>query len=147
MDEKIATLSALYDDYPVTVNSKDFSDYVGLDLFMEIHGELENRVTFFLDTVHRQIYDFLIYNVGERDIKDRLINEYKQDLEKSLKKALLLQGQYLLQNDNIELFNGVIKTANGLEFKEVAETVTRVIAPSVINILESTKPNILFAGE
>ncbi len=141
------TTSELYSDYPVLVNSEDFSKYLGIELGDEIVGTTNTRVSAFLDTIHRHIYDFLIYNIGEKDLKDRLIEKYRERLEKSLKKALLTQGQYLLQNDNIELFNGVIKTVNGVDYKETSDTVAKVICPTVINILGGSSPNILFAGE
>lgn len=143
----MVTTSELYSDYPVLVNSDDFEKYLGLNLANEIVGTTNTRISAFLDTIHRHIYDFLIYNIGSKNIKNRLITEYKDSLEIPLKRALLTQGQYLLQNDNIELFNGVVKTINGVEYKDTAETISKVLCPTVINILEGTAPNVLFAGE
>lgn len=143
----MVTTSEMYSDYPILVNSDDFEKYLGIELGNEIVGTANTRISAFLDTIHRHIYDFLIYNIGEKDIKERLVEEYRERLKKPLKKALLTQGQYLLQNDNIELFNGVVKTVNGVDYKETSDTVSRIICPSVINILEGSSPNILFAGE
>lgn len=140
------TVSYLYDDLPVTITSEEIEDVLGIDLETEIIGDNANRITVFLDTVHRQIYDFLIYVTGNREIKNALITTYSDNLTKPIKKALFAQTDYLLANDNIELFNGVIKTVNGAEYKEVGETASRIIAPSVINILSATKPNVLYAG-
>ena len=141
----IVTISELY-NYPITVNSEDFEKYLGVRLSDEIRGDTNVRISTFLDTVHRCVYDFLIYNTGDKEIKDGLLRAYPEQLTNPIKRALLVQGQYLLSNQNIELFNGVIKTVSGAEFKETADVITKIIAPSLINILGATRPNILYAG-
>ena len=142
----IVKVSELYSDYPVKVDSSDFESYLGVRLLDEIKGTSDVRVSAFLDTVHRIVYDFLIYSTGDKEIKDSLVKVYPEQLTKPIKKALLTQGQYLLANSNIELFNGVIKTIGGVDYKETAETVIKIIAPSLINILGATRPCILYAG-
>ena len=74
------TVSILYEDYPVLVNSDDVEKYCGCILSEEIEGDSEEKVSNFLDTVHQQIYDFLIYATGDRDIKDRIITKLSSDL-------------------------------------------------------------------
>ena len=141
------TVSYLYEDLPVKIDSVEVQDIMGINLEDEILGDNSNRITYFLDAVHRQVYDFLIYVTGNREYKDALITGYSDKLTKPIKKALFAQVDYLLNNDNIELFNGVIKTVNGAEYKDTMETASKIIAPSVINILMATKPNVLYAGE
>lgn len=144
---QVITVSELYDDLPITVTSEEVELFLGIDLLVEIKGPSNLKVQSFLDTVHKHIYYFLIYNTGNADIKNKIISKYKTRLNKFLKIALLTQAQYLLSNGNIELFNGVVKTVNGVDFKETADIISKIISPSVINILMSTKPNVLYAGE
>lgn len=145
--ETITTVSMLYEDLPVLITDKDIEEFTGLNLQNVIVGDSNVKIRAFLDTVHKQIYHFLIYSTGSEDIKNAIITKYITRLEKPLKIALLTQAQYLLSNGNIELFNGVIKSVSGTEFKETADVISKIIAPSVINILIGTKPNILYAGE
>ncbi|MBR0189030.1 MAG: hypothetical protein IJQ23_01435 [Clostridia bacterium] len=140
------TVSILYEDYPVLINSDDVEKYCGCILSEEIEGDSEEKVSNFLDTVHQQIYDFLIYATGDRDIKDRIITKYAERLTKPITKALLVQAKYLLASGDIALFNGVIKTVNGVDIKDNNQITEKVIGPTVINLLIGTKPNILFAG-
>lgn len=140
------TVSILYDDLPVTINSEDCKTYGGLDLDVEIEGQTNEKVSNFLDTVHSHIFDFLIYSTGDRRIKNAIIEKYRSELEKPIKRALITQAKYLINSGNIELFNGVIKTVNGVDVKATADIIEKVLAPTIINILGSTKPNILFAG-
>ena len=146
MDKNIE-VSELYQDLPIKITADEVEKFVDLKLDHEIKGESINRISTFLDTIHRHIYYFLIFNTGVPEIKTRIINKYKNSLEKPIKVALLTQAQYLLSNGNIELFNGVVKTVYGVDFKETVDLISKIVSPSVINILIATKPNILYAGE
>ena len=140
------TVSFLYEDYPVLVNSEDVERFCGTNLENEIEGDSKEKVSNFLDTVHQHVYDFLIYATGDREIKDRIITKYAERLTKPIKKALLAQAKYLLSSGDISLFNGVIKTVNGVDIKDNNSITEKIIGPTVINLLIGTKPNILFAG-
>lgn len=140
-------VSILYEDLPVKITDEDVENFLALNLSQEIEGDSNTKVRAFLDTVHRHVYYFLIYNTGDKEIKNNIITKYMSRLQNPLKIALLTQAQYLLSNGNIELFNGVVKSVNGVDFKETADTISKIIAPSIINILIATKPNILYAGE
>lgn len=140
------TVSILYNDLPVTITDEDIKQFTGLDLEREIAGNSTSKITTFLDTVHEQIYHFLIFTTGDKLLKIKIINKYKDQLEKPIKIALLTQANYLISNGNIEIFNGAVKSANGIDMKEMADIIEKVLAPTVINILSSTKPNILYAG-
>lgn len=139
-------ISELYSDLPVTITSDDCEKFGGLDLANEIDGDSNERIVAFLDTVHSHIYDFLIYQTGDKDIKNAIIEKYRDRLEKTIKRALVVQAQYLISSNNIELWNGVVKTVNGVDVKDTADIIQKVLAPTIINLLGSTKPNILFAG-
>ena len=149
----MTTVSFLYEDMPVKITDEDCKKFRGLDLDKEIEGNSKEKITQFLDTVHSHIYDFLIFTTGDRRWKIKIINKYKEDdkgkptaLAKTLKNALLVQAAYLISNGNIEMWNGIVKTVNGVDIKENIQFNEKIIAPSVINILSSCKPNLLFAG-
>ena len=149
----MATVSFLYEDMPVKITDEDCKKYRGIDLRIELEGDSKEKITQFLDTVHQHVYDFLIFSTGDRRWKIAIINKYKEDSEgkptalaKTLKMALLVQAAYLLNNGNIEMFNGVIKTVNGADIKDNTQINEKIIAPTIVNMLASTKPNLLFAG-
>ena len=140
------TVSFLYEDMPVKITDEDCKKLRGLDLDKEIEGNSNEKITQFLDTVHSHIYDFLIFTTGDKRWKIKIIEKYKAEVEKPLKMALLIQAAYLISNGNIEMWNGIVKTINGVDIKENIQFNEKIIAPSVINILSSCKPNLLFAG-
>ncbi|MBQ3047067.1 MAG: hypothetical protein II988_06675 [Clostridia bacterium] len=142
----MATVSFLYEDMPVKITDEDCKKYRGLDLANELEGDSKEKITQFLDTVHQHVYDFLIFSTGDRRWKIKIIEKYKAEVEKTLKMALLVQAAYLLNNGNIEMFNGVIKTVSGVDIKDNTQINEKIIAPSIVNMLASTKPNLLFAG-
>lgn len=142
----MTTVSFLYEDMPVKITDEDCKKYRGIDLESELEGDSREKITQFLDTVHQHVYEFLIFSTGDRRWKIKIIEKYKDEVEKTLKMALLVQASYLLNNGNIELFNGVIKTVNGADIKDNTQINEKIIAPSIVNMLASTKPNLLFAG-
>lgn len=142
----MTTVSFLYEDMPVKITDEDCKKFRGLDLDKEIEGNSKEKITQFLDTVHSHIYDFLIFTTGDKRWKINIIEKYKDEVEKPLKMALLVQAAYLISNGNIEMWNGIVKTVNGVDIKENIQFNEKIIAPSVINILSSCKPNLLFAG-
>ena len=138
----MATVSFLYEDMPVKITDEDCKKLRGLDLDKEIEGNSKEKITQFLDTVHSHIYDFLIFTTGDKRWKIKIIEKYKNEVEKPLKMALLVQAAYLISNGNIEMWNGIVKTVNGVDIKENIQFNEKIIAPSVINILSSCKPNL-----
>ncbi|MCL2355468.1 MAG: hypothetical protein FWC68_06415, partial [Oscillospiraceae bacterium] len=118
-----------------------------INLNTRIKGDSNKKIVEFLDTVHRLIYDNLIFVVGDRDIQIALIDTFRNKLEKEVKKALLLQADYILENENIELWNGVVRAVGGVDIKPVNDIMARIVSPSAINLLSNTRPNILYAGE
>ena len=148
--ENIVQVSDLYANLPVKISDADIEEWADINkekLNSLIKGESTKKVTHFLDTVHRCIYNLCIFKAGPQDLKLALIERYKFQVEKEIKIALLTQAEYLLSNGNIELFNGVVKMVGGVEYKEVSATAERILAPTIIDILSSTKPNLLFSGD
>jgi hypothetical protein len=134
-------------EYPITIVENEFYERTGLRLRERIPGADDRRVNNFLDTIHGHIYDGLIYNTGDRDIKNRIIAAYTAELEKPIKAALTMQAQYVLANEQIELWNGFITTVNGTHVTTTQDILQKVVNPAVVNNLMSNKPDILFAGE
>ena len=139
------TVSDLYSDLPVTITDEDVLKYRGIKLENELAGDTNERVSQFLDTVHEHIYRYIIFATGEKRHKVAIINRFA-DVQKVVKVALLTQAAYLINNGNIEMWNGVLRSVNGVDIKDNNTIAEKIIAPSVINILSSEKPNILFAG-
>lgn len=132
-------------DYPVMLTEEEFTNATGVELIAKCCDT--SNVKRLLNRAHSHIYDFLIYSTGRADIKDRIINAYKDRLEKPIKRALVLQVGYLLENGAIGDWNGVIATAeSGADLKSTQEIVQKILSPEVINVLGATQPNILYAG-
>ena len=142
------TVSMLY-AYPVTVDSAEFLNNTGRDLEAEIEGDDGVRkVVNFLNNLHRIVYDDLIYTVGPRRIKELIIAAHKDELQADIKKALFVQGEYLLDNTDISLWNGTVMAANGtVSVTDSTPILQKIVSPAVIDILRNTNPNILYMGE
>lgn len=142
----MATVSDLY-DYPLTITSDEFEEHTGHNLAAELAGDSDRKIVNFLNTLHSHVYDFLVYNTGRHDIKDRIIEKYADELAKPVKRALVTQGKYLLENEDIGLWNGIVATVEGgVDVKDTQDIVQKILCPQVINLLAGTQPNILYAG-
>lgn len=144
----MAKVSNLY-SYPVTLDSEEFTNNTGLDLREELEGDDgERKVVNFLNTIHSLIYDGLIYSVGSKTIKNLLITHFIDDLASDIKRALIAQGMYLLENGDISVWNGTVVAANGtMQTQESRLIYQKVVAPAAVNILMNTNPNLLYMGE
>ena len=144
----MAKVSNLY-SYPVTLDSEEFINNTGLDLREELEGDDgERKVVNFLNTIHSLIYDGLIYSVGSKTIKNLLIAHFIDDLASDIKRALIAQGMYLLENGDISVWNGTVVAANGtVQTQESRLIYQKVVAPAAVNILMNTNPNLLYMGE
>ena len=143
----MATVTGLY-EYPVTVDSDEFTNYTGIDLYAELEGDDgERKVSNFLNTVHSIIYDGLLYSVGSKTIKNLMIEHFTDDLGKDIKKAIIAQGEYLLDNGDISLWNGTVITANGTaDIKESKVMYQKIVSPRSVSVLMDTNPPLLYMG-
>lgn len=124
-------------DYPIVLSKENF---------MNLSGEktVESSV---LNMAHEIIYDFLIYPTFNEDIKNRIIERYKDKLEKPILKALYQQSLYLLTNGgDISKWNGIINNGGTVDKTEVQEIATKTICIQAINILMGAPINILYSG-
>lgn len=139
-------VTSLYIDLPVKVTSQEVEQLTGIVLNNELNGESETKVSAFLDTVHSLVYDYLIYTVRPKSITNRIILKHT-GVQKDIKKMLIVQSQFLLQNKGIELFNGlIVKSADASENMDITEISSKLVAPMVYQIAMSSEPNLLYVG-
>ncbi len=123
-------------DYPIMVTKEETSNYLQIDVPKEL-----------INNAHEIIYDFLIYPTYNEDIKNRIINKYKAELEKPLKKAILSQITYLYDNSgDIATWNGLMRNQGGDTTIEQQEILTKIICPKAINILKGATVDLLYCG-
>lgn len=123
-------------DYPIMVTKEETSNYLQIDVPKEL-----------INNAHEIIYDFLIYPTYNEDIKNRIINKYKAELEKPLKKAILSQITYLYDNSgDIATWNGLMRNQGGDTTIEQQEILTKIICPKAINILKGATIDLLYCG-
>jgi len=136
-------------DYPIMIDEAEFKNNTGIDLAKELDGkDGARKVKNFLNQVHRIVYDDLIYSVGVKAIKRLIIEKYADSLKNEIKKALIAQGEYLLENGDVSLWNGTVVAANGTVAVTDSGVVAQKIVPlTVVNILRATEPNLLYMGE
>lgn len=144
----MATIGEIY-DYPVKVNSDEFLNNTGIDLYEELAGDAgERKVVNFLNAIHSLVYDGLIYSVGTKTIKKLMIEHFADDLGNEIKKAIIAQGEYLIDNGDISLWNGTVITANGTaDVKSSKVLYEKIVAPRAVTILLDTNPPLLYMGE
>lgn len=131
-------LNAIY-EYPVELTKVDVKNMLGIDITDKIFEVLVGA--------HVYVYDVLIYPTFNADIKNRIIEKYREQLEKPLKKALLAQFDFMYKNGDVGNWNGFLQgDGNTVDSKEQQEILTKMIAPRVINILKGAPIDLLYAG-
>ena len=131
-------LNGIY-EYPVELSRIDVKNALGIDVTDETEEVLIGA--------HIYIYDVIIYPTFNEDIKNRIIEKYRAQLEKPLKKALLAQFDYMYRNGDVGNWNGFLQSdGNSVDSKEQQDILTKMIAPRVINILKGAPIDLLYAG-
>lgn len=135
--------STLY-DYPVTLNSEEFENATGIVLKNELGCEQDIEVRDWLNAAHENVYN-RIYRVGGKTLKDRIINDYIDYLSKPIKRCLVAQLKYMLNaNGDYGVVDGSNVNADGsLNVVEKERVVPKILAPKVVEILKSARPNLL----
>lgn len=135
--------STLY-DYPVTLNSEEFKKATGIDLKNELGCEQDIEVRDWLNAAHENVYN-RIYRVGGKTLKDRIINDYIDYLSKPIKRCLVAQLKYMLNaNGDYGVVDGSNVNADGsLNVVEKERVIPKILAPKVVEILKSARPNLL----
>lgn len=136
-------MSSIYDDYPVMITEADVTNNIDKG-FSAVSDFDRQRI---LRDAHSYVYDFLIYPTYNADIKNKIIEKYAAVLEKPLKRALLEQAAYLIENrGDVGRWNGVLSSGATADNKDVQTLLTKAICPKVINILMGAPINLLYAG-
>ena len=135
--------STLY-DYPVTLNSDEFENATGIVLKNELGCEQDIEVRDWLNAAHENVYN-RIYRVGGKTLKDRIINDYIDYLSKPIKRCLVAQLKYMLNaNGDYGVVDGSNVNADGsLNVVEKERVMPKILAPKVVEILKSARPNLL----
>ena len=135
--------STLY-DYPVTLNSDEFEKTTGVNLKNELGCEQDIEVRDWLNAAHENVYN-RIYKVGGKTLKDRIIVDYIDYLSKPIKRCLVAQLKYMLNaNGDYGVVDGSNVNADGtLNVVEKERVIPKILAPKVVEILKSARPNLL----
>lgn len=134
-------------DYPVTLTDEEFNNATGLVLKDELNAEQDIEVQDWLNAAHENVYNE-IYKVGGKTIKDTLINNYLAYLTKPIKRAIIAQIKYMLDaNGDYGTTDGSNTNADGQLIVVNNEVIkSKIVAPKVIEILKSAKPNLLMGS-
>ncbi len=131
-------LNAIY-EYPVELTEEEVKDILNIDITTEIKKTLISA--------HSYVFDVLIYPTFNEDIKRRIIEKYRTQLERPIKKALFAQFEYMYNFGDVGSWNGMLQgDGNSVDSKEQQEILTKMFAPKVINILKGAPIDILYAG-
>ena len=131
--------------YPIEITTAELKNESGIDITAEFKGE---SVTPFFNAVYSSIYDGCIYATGDKTIKDRIINAHKDVTENAIKRALILQAEYIFEIGSIGTESGITIGADGQ--KSVIskdELRSKTICISAIDALKACPIPLLYAGE
>lgn len=131
--------------YPVEITTAELRNGSGIDINKELDSE---SVTAFFNAVYYSIYDSCIYATGHKTIKDRIIQTHLEDTENAIKKALIVQAEYILNSGNIGTENGITIGADGQKAViSKAELRSKTICSASVDILKACPIPLLYAGE
>ena len=130
--------------YPVTITYDELKTECGIDLATEV-GKEKGRS--FMNGVNRAIYDGCVYLTGASDLKDRIIKA-NPDSATAIKRALLIQAQYMLDAGDVGTESGITITADGQKaVVSRTELRSKTICSAAVDALKACPVPILYAGE
>lgn len=130
--------------YPVTITYDELKTECGIDLATEVGKEKERS---FMNGVNRAIYDGGVYLTGASDLKDRIIKA-NPDCATAIKRALLVQAQYMLDAGDVGTESGITITADGQKaVVSRSELRSKTMCPAAVDALKACPVPILYAGE
>jgi hypothetical protein len=135
--------STLY-DYPVTLNDEEFKSATGIDLKTELGAEQDVEARDWLNAAHENVYN-RIYKIGGKSLKDGIIVDYIDYLQKPIKRCLIAELKYMLNaNGDYGVADGSNVNADGqLVVVDKERIIPKILAPKVVEILKSARPNLL----
>lgn len=132
-------------EYPVKITPDEIKTAVGLDLAAEYE---QREIAPFLHRVYLSVYDGGIYATGDRDLKERIIQEHLEKVAPAIKRALIIQAEYEHGVGRLGTESGITVTADGQ--KAVigkGELRSKALCIDAVNALKAAKINIVYAGE
>jgi hypothetical protein len=131
--------------YPVEITMEELKNERNLDL-VKWYGQ--NGVVPFLNEVCATVYEGGIYATGDRDIKDRIITTHIAKTENAIKRALIIQAEYMHGEGNLATSSGITVAADGQKsVVEKNELRSKTICPAAIDALKACSIPLLYAGE
>ena len=131
--------------YPVEITTAELKNESGIDIEHELNGK---NVKAFFNTVYSSVYDGCIYATGDKSVKDRIIETYKTLTENAIKRALILQAEYIFEIGSIGTESGItIGTDGQKSVISKDELRSKTICISAIDALKACPIPLLYAGE
>lgn len=131
--------------YPVEITVEDLKNERALDLIKE-YGKTEAKG--FLADVHASVYEGGIYATGARDIKDRIITAHLPKTENAIKRALIMQAEYMNDEGNVGTTSGITISADGQKaVVNKTELRSKNICIAAMDALKACSVPLLYAGE
>lgn len=130
--------------YPVTITYDELKTECDIDLAAEFSSGEQHS---FLNRVNSTIYDGCIYLTGAADLKERIIKA-NPACAPAIKRALLVQAQYMLESGDVGTESGITITADGQKaVVSRTELRSKTVCPAALDALKSCPVPILYAGE
>ena len=131
-------------DYPIMPTVEEVSEYTAANMNALTQAEQRDL----MQTAAAQVYS-LLYGLGKKEIKKRILERYAQQLENPVKAAIARQVNYLLINGDIGAFNGVTRSSDGSSVSVTpSENIEKnIIGKEVIAELKESDVDILYFGE
>lgn len=131
--------------YPIEITTAELKNESGIDITDEFKGE---SVTSFFNAVYASIYDGCIYATGDKTIKDKIIEAHKDVTENAIKRALILQAEYIFEVGGIGTESGITIGADGQKAViSKAELRSKTICISALDVLKACPIPLLYTGE
>ena len=130
--------------YPIMPTVEEVSEYTAANMNALTQAEQRDL----MQTAAAQVYS-LLYGLGKKEIKKRILERYKVQLENPVKAAIARQVNYLLINGDIGSFNGVTRSSDGSSVSVTpSENIEKnIIGKEVIAELKESDVDILYFGE
>lgn len=131
-------------EYPIMPTVEEVSEYTATNMNALTQAEQRDL----MQTAAAQVYS-LLYGLGKKEIKKRILERYTQQLENPVKAAISRQVNYLLINGDIGSFNGVTRSSDGSSVSVTpSENIEKnIIGKEVIAELKESDVDILYFGE
>lgn len=131
--------------YPVVLTKEEFFEKTGIDIDEQL-GLPNVNADIFLDTVSMVLFENAIYSSGNKERVNRIIAKY-DTVSDQIKELLYKVGEYMLREDNIHLYSGLLALESGDEIlKDNQEIIQKILPPNTRTYVMNIVPSISYAG-